>query len=77
MPTPRSKNAVKVPIATPRRCSGTRSTTISASEGKSSENAAPMSTAPAIATARDSPSMIAVSPSASIIPAPITHGIGP
>ena len=43
---PRSKKAVNVPIATPRRSSGTRLTTSSASDGNSSEKPAPIATAP-------------------------------
>ena len=76
-PTPTSKNAVKVPIAAPRRDSGTRLTTSSASDGRSIENAAPIASAPAIATGSDSASMIATRPEDSTMPAPMMQGTGP
>ncbi len=49
---PRSKFAVKVPIAAPRRSGGTRSIASSESAGKSSEKAAPIAIPPARATGR-------------------------
>ena len=55
-------------MAAPRRDSGTRLTASSASDGRSSEKAAPIASAPATATATDSASMIATRPKHSTMP---------
>ena len=72
----RSKNAERPHRDAPALLR-TRSMTARARDGKRSENAAPMASAPAIATGRDSARRIATSPAASTRPAPATQGAGP
>ena len=77
IPTPTSKQAVKVPIATPRRCGATRSITSRTRLGNISENAAPTAIAPASAVSMFPASAIRTRPSASITPAPIAQRTPP
>ena len=66
-----------MPIATPRRSSGTRLTTSSAREGNSNEKPEPIAIAPRSATGSESVNAISSSPVASLSAAPTMHGIDP
>ena len=74
---PRSKFAVKVPIAAPRRSGTTRLTASSESEGNSSEKAAPIAIAPTITTGNVSAAPISNSPSDSTRAAPNAQRAAP
>src|SRR5829696_4181640 len=67
---PKSKLAVKVPIATPRRSGPTRLIATSERDGNSSENAAPMLIAPRMTTARSWAAPRSTSPTISTSAAP-------
>ena len=73
---PRSKAAVNVPIALPRRSGPTRLIATREREGKSSEKAAPIPIAPAITTARSSAAPSRMRPAASISAAPTAQRAG-
>lgn len=72
-----SKKAVTAPSAAPRWSSGVRDSAMSASEGNSSENEAPMIAAPASATGREEARARVPSPIASAPPATSVMRTGP